>query len=509
MVCAYCRFQWCLTQGMSRDSIKLGRYTCSKRRQDSQEITRSSAVTPLSVTDQELDKLTEQLMTSHEKVLTNWDLPEAEMEQMAKARQEKVQLEEELFGHQNDVSAEEYDQIYRQTGLDIDGRGKVLRHYAQCMERQIRGFVHFAKGVPGFGDLALEDQVSLIKASHAELWFLGIYRGFIHKYQTFVSPMGFCIHIKEDSPCFSSDLAQTEHDTAFMLNRRLKLLTKGEIVLLKSVCLMSPDRCELKDKEKVEEIHWKLVCALLKSLRRNHGRTGKARNRNSCLENEDNGRHAQVCQNITENQLYSEGTDVSENGQVDHYDITRNDVSGQASIDKLYAATSMRSDVSANGQPDNYGVARNDVNCFASIENTTRFDLGQSEKTYPEDAPNARLLGLNGYNTSIHYATFSQTGYLPDITHSSETCSDDISSIASDDVNVNGATIGGDEVKVNDVTIGSDDGKVNDVTLFSYVIDCLMELRTLTEREKKAHENTPLMVDIFQNHPMLVEVMLQ
>ena len=99
------------------------------------------------------------LLEAHKNVFTNWELSEEEMLQRARAKKEQVELEQELFGNHGEVSSEEYEQIYRQTGLDVDGREKILRIYANCMELQIRGFVHFAKGIPGFRSLPLDDQV--------------------------------------------------------------------------------------------------------------------------------------------------------------------------------------------------------------------------------------------------------------------------------------------------------------------------------------------------------------
>ena len=98
---------------------------------------------------------------------------------------------------------------------------------------------------------------------------LGVYRGFIHEYQIFVNPVGTCFVSKESKVLYGSELLQMEDAVARKL-KRLNILTKGELVLLKAICLMFSDRCQLKAKDQVEEIQWKLVCVFLKSLQMNH-----------------------------------------------------------------------------------------------------------------------------------------------------------------------------------------------------------------------------------------------
>ena len=165
-------------------------------------------------------------------------------------------------------------QVYRQTGLDVDGRERILRVYADCMELQIRGFVHFAQGVPGFRSLPLADQADLLKAARAELLILGVYRGYVHEYKTFVNPVGMCFIRKESVSALGPDLPRVQFAVASKL-RRLDVLSQGELVLLKAICLTFSDRCQLRAKEKVDEVQWRLLCAFLKSLRANHGGGGR------------------------------------------------------------------------------------------------------------------------------------------------------------------------------------------------------------------------------------------
>ena len=54
--------------------------------------------------------------------------------------------------------------IYQTTGIDIDGRQEMIKHMIPCIEKAIKRFIAFAKALPGFKDLPLDDQISLIKS---------------------------------------------------------------------------------------------------------------------------------------------------------------------------------------------------------------------------------------------------------------------------------------------------------------------------------------------------------
>ena len=80
--------------------------------------------------------------------------------------QEEKRLRESLFGPLKPLTWDEYQKIYDETGLDIDGRRKV---FMECLtnvnysERLNEHYVNFFKDIPGFKDLPFDDQVSLIR----------------------------------------------------------------------------------------------------------------------------------------------------------------------------------------------------------------------------------------------------------------------------------------------------------------------------------------------------------
>ncbi|GFS27738.1 retinoic acid receptor beta-like [Elysia marginata] len=88
--------------------------------------------------------------------------------------QELCRLRQEMFGSMHRLPDQEYDSIYATTGLDADGRMQRYENYNALMELYIRAYAKFAKCVPGFSYLDIQDQVTLIKYSRNEfLLFMG------------------------------------------------------------------------------------------------------------------------------------------------------------------------------------------------------------------------------------------------------------------------------------------------------------------------------------------------
>ena len=68
-----------------------------------------------------------------------------------------------MFGPMKPIPKDEYMQIYQSTGIDIDGRQEMIKHMIPCIEKAIKRFIAFAKALPGFKDLPIDDQIALIK----------------------------------------------------------------------------------------------------------------------------------------------------------------------------------------------------------------------------------------------------------------------------------------------------------------------------------------------------------
>lgn len=69
-----------------------------------------------------------------------------------------------MFGPLRPISKDEYQRIYLSTGIDVDGRKEEIIAEIPHLERAIKKFISFAKSIPGFNKLCIEDQIALIKS---------------------------------------------------------------------------------------------------------------------------------------------------------------------------------------------------------------------------------------------------------------------------------------------------------------------------------------------------------
>lgn len=72
-------------------------------------------------------------------------------------------MRRQLFGDMPPLSKEEYTKIFQSTGIDIDGRQELLQRVMPSVEKSIKQFISFAKTLPGFQELPMDDQISLVK----------------------------------------------------------------------------------------------------------------------------------------------------------------------------------------------------------------------------------------------------------------------------------------------------------------------------------------------------------
>ncbi|CAG5134407.1 unnamed protein product [Candidula unifasciata] len=230
--CSYCRYQRCVEMGMSRDAIKTGRYSHRTRTQYAIEMEKSKV--------KEVNRAEKE---RYEALLV--DLREHEMRHPP--LQTPVENKRLLEGWQ---SAKE----------DLS----LTMHDAEMTEKWLRNYISYAKNVPGFKELALSDQASLVRGSWFEFWFLGAFRGYNSKLQVVAYPNGRCFHKEEIKKVFGEEYT----NFSFELADRMRSLdvTPDILVLIKTVCLTFPDRTTLNDKQAVNDMHWMMVSCLLHTL---------------------------------------------------------------------------------------------------------------------------------------------------------------------------------------------------------------------------------------------------
>ena len=73
-----------------------------------------------------------------------------------------------MFGLMKPISREDYFRIYKETGIDIDGRREMVTNMVPAIEKSIKKLIVFAKVLPGFKELPINDQIALIKGKILE-----------------------------------------------------------------------------------------------------------------------------------------------------------------------------------------------------------------------------------------------------------------------------------------------------------------------------------------------------
>ncbi|XP_048728617.2 retinoic acid receptor alpha-like [Ostrea edulis] len=283
--CPLCRYNKCLAVGMSKEAIKTGRYTHEKRTQDIREIKRlqnhvevkeevvelPEEKLPVPVVNEEFENLSEHIhnaqKTMYGPALAFWNNQKA-IVKLTTDYAEAFRLKAEMFGSMNNLSKEEYQQFYNQTGIDVDNRMMLVSNFANTMERNITKFVSFTKMIPGFATLPVEDQASLVKSSRFEFWIFGFWKFINVESRVLTGPAMRCYHSTELCNVWDRDFVSALFNFAQTLHNLQ--MTDMEIALVRCICLTYTDRCDLKSPEKVEEIQWKMIMCLKYVVEKNH-----------------------------------------------------------------------------------------------------------------------------------------------------------------------------------------------------------------------------------------------
>ena len=76
-------------------------------------------------------------------------------------QQERYKLKKDTFGLKP-LSMDEYSDIYKATGIDVDDRNMLMNKMFSHSERGIAKYISYAKAIPGFNQLNHDDKMSLI-----------------------------------------------------------------------------------------------------------------------------------------------------------------------------------------------------------------------------------------------------------------------------------------------------------------------------------------------------------
>ncbi|KAH3890325.1 hypothetical protein DPMN_014402, partial [Dreissena polymorpha] len=265
--CTKCRYKKCIEIGMSKEAIKTGRYTHEKRTKDTVEIKllqgdnllanlsskppkKSQKMAPISTKSFEL---LQTIYTAHKHVFILWHqmldddfYPETNL-QYAENYEKKKAQENENDKVRKSPSKTDTDSLYKSEHSEVgeevkchDGRSKLNRDLLRSLvmnhiETAIYAFVKFAKMLPGFTGLSLNDQACLVKNARFDVWMLGAYRFIDPVHNVATGPIGKTFHREELGDLIDTDFIQALFDFSALL---LSLdISREEVALLQAISL--------------------------------------------------------------------------------------------------------------------------------------------------------------------------------------------------------------------------------------------------------------------------------
>ncbi|CAL1539111.1 unnamed protein product [Lymnaea stagnalis] len=266
--CSYCRYQRCVEMGMSRDAIKTGRYSHKTRTEYAMEVEEFKQKEMHRAEQEKYVVLLADLVKYHDKYVKNTTrVPAAELLKHQSAYLNLYNTQREIELRHPPLSSNMINKKLL-NGWSPDGEDLSLTmHDVEMTEKWLRNYINYAKNVPGFKELALPDQASLVRGTWFEFWFLGAFRGYNSDMRVVYYPNGRTFHEEEIVKVFGKEYT----DFSFSLADRMVTLdvTPEEMVLIKTVCLTFPDRTPLQNKDAVERMHWMMVSCLLHTLEKN------------------------------------------------------------------------------------------------------------------------------------------------------------------------------------------------------------------------------------------------
>ncbi|XP_060552200.1 retinoic acid receptor alpha-like [Ruditapes philippinarum] len=321
--CQACRFKRCLAVGMSKEAIKLGRYTYTHKTENikrvkyieamsrnnekvstfwentstlSSSFPSSSTSFPQSnnnvcspsqalVTDAVIgscDKYQPMKFTCRKLHLHDWFMSQKEMDviinQVTEGYLNSVQsidtpietIKKKQSNYLENYNLKQQNQVYPDTNSQRCQVANILKLF----EDKVLKAVAFAKNIPGFRDLLLDDQASLIKAARVEMTLFGGHSYLVTHIDTermvMTTPWGEEIHLEEINQLIPLNIILLRCQFA---RRMTELqLTSKEMGIFKAIITTASDRCTLIEAYKVDALQRKLVTCLQYLLNiRSHG----------------------------------------------------------------------------------------------------------------------------------------------------------------------------------------------------------------------------------------------
>lgn len=178
---------------------------------------------------------------------------------------ETYQLKINLFGNLKSIPKDEYFNLLKVYGIEIDKRMMFLKQSANEMIDIIERYCNFAKQIPKFKLLSSRDQSNLLKCSRYDFFMILMHEGYLHDEHVFLAHNGVAFHSEEVADKFFSRKLVINVCDMYHRLQNLKL-SKEEKTLLIAISLVFTDRCSLENTRLVEQIQFSLTELLQRQL---------------------------------------------------------------------------------------------------------------------------------------------------------------------------------------------------------------------------------------------------
>lgn len=151
--CSHCRYKKCIDLGMSKDQIQAGRYNASRRKENVEEVKRLERAEMAKKVAAESVKISEKEMDEYIDLMT--------------------QKFNEITEDRKRYNQCPFHALYQIFNLPDDERQRFgLEVMVPLKDRELKRIIAFAKTIPVFRELSLNDQAELIKQNRVEFQIL-------------------------------------------------------------------------------------------------------------------------------------------------------------------------------------------------------------------------------------------------------------------------------------------------------------------------------------------------
>ncbi|XP_019618227.1 PREDICTED: peroxisome proliferator-activated receptor gamma-like [Branchiostoma belcheri] len=261
--CQYCRFQKCLNAGMSHDSVRFGRMPKVEREKIIQELqSKKDSVFDEAEHEIQLKVMIDSIVRVYEETC----ITHAKMEVIRKKIKENT-MDHKLYDKPFPPGEGILDALFPKSGVVLSDVQRILDALQKETVRGIEAMAKFAKGIPGFLELDLNDQVTLLKYSSYEVCLV-IASRLLYDLKFYIGYSGVVVTLEAMRSLSLWPIMEPKYQFWKAIN--VLSLTETEMALFCSIIIMSSDRTNLVNRQQIEEIQERMTEGLEFQLKRNH-----------------------------------------------------------------------------------------------------------------------------------------------------------------------------------------------------------------------------------------------